>query len=144
MLHNIPALLSPDLLKTLAEMGHGDEIVIGDANFPAHAMGARVHRLDGISATAAAEAILRLLPLDSFVEANAHVMQVVGDPEASPAIFAEFQSLVEGADHPKPIARLERFAFYERAKRAFAIVQTGEFRLYGNLILTKGVIGSAP
>lgn len=144
MLHNIPALLSPDLLKTLAEMGHGDEIVIGDANFPAHTMGQRVHHMDGIPATDAAKAILHLLPLDSFVEANAHVMQVVGEPDASPPIFSEFQALVDESDNPRPIARLERFAFYERARKAYAIVQTGEFRLYGNLILTKGVIGSAP
>lgn len=144
MLHNVSPLLSPDLLKTLAEMGHGDEIVIGDANFPAHAMAQRVHRMDGISATDAVQAILHLLPLDSFVEANAHVMQVVGDPEAAPPIFAEFQTLVDTADNPKPISGLERFAFYERARNAFAIVQTGEFRLYGNLILTKGVIGAAP
>ncbi|ETA51732.1 RbsD/FucU family protein [Ponticoccus alexandrii] len=144
MLHHIPALLSPELLKTLAEMGHGDEIVVGDANFPAHALGQRVHRMDGISATEAAKAILHLLPLDSFVEANAHVMQVVGDATASPPIFAEFQALVDAADNPAPIARLERFAFYERARKAFAVVQTGEFRLYGNLILTKGVIGAAP
>lgn len=142
MLHTIPPILSPDLLHSLRAMGHGDEIVIGDANFPATAQGPKVHRLDGIPATQTLEAILRLMPLDSFVPDPAHVMQVVDDPQATPEIVTEFQQIIDAtADHPAPIARLERFAFYDRAKTAFAIVQTGETRLYGNIILAKGVIG---
>lgn len=143
MLHNIPPILSPDLLHSLRAMGHGDEIVIADANFPGTALGQRCHRLDGISATDALHAILSLLPLDSFVPDPALVMQVVGDPDAVPPVVAEFQSIItQTADNPAQIARLERFAFYTRAKSAFAIVQTGETRLYGNIILKKGVIGT--
>ncbi len=143
MLHNIPPILSPDLLHSLRAMGHGDEIVIADANFPGTALGQRCHRLDGISATDALQAILSLLPLDSFVPDPALVMQVVGDPDAVPPVVAEFQSIItQTADNPAQIAQLERFAFYTRAETAFAIVQTGETRLYGNIILKKGVIGT--
>lgn len=141
MLHNIPPILSPDLLHSLRAMGHGDDIVIADANFPAASMGARVHRLDGIPATHTLEAVLRLMPLDSFVPDPAHTMQVVGEPDAVPEIVAEFQQIIQAtADHPAPIATLERFDFYDRARTAFAIIQTGETRLYGNIILKKGVI----
>jgi L-fucose mutarotase len=141
MLHNIPPILSPDILHTLRAMGHGDEVVISDANFPAYSMGCKVHRLDGIPATEVLHAVLTLMPLDSFVEAPAHTMQVVGDPSAVPEIVEEFQGIVDQtADNPAPIASLERFAFYDRAKTCFAVIQTGETRLYGNIILTKGVI----
>lgn len=144
MLRNIPAILSPDLLHTLRAMGHGDMIVIADANFPGAAMGIRHHRLDGIPATQALRAVLELMPLDSFVPDPALTMQVVGDPEAQPEIVGEFQAIIdETASDPAQIHTLERFAFYNRAKQAFAILQTGETRLYGNIILSKGVIGSA-
>ena len=141
MLRNIPPILSPDLLHTLQALGHGDEIVIADANFPATSMGQRCHRLDGLSATDVLEAVLKLLPLDTFVPDPALVMEVVGDPDAIPPIVASFQAiLTETADNPAKIDGLERFSFYDRAKQAFAIVQTGETRLYGNIILKKGVI----
>lgn len=141
MLHNIPPILSPDLLHSLRAMGHGDEIVITDANFPGTSIGPKLHRLDGISATATLAAILSLLPLDNFVPDPAHVMQVVGAPDTIPEIIAEFQRIIDDrADMPAKIVSLERFAFYERAKQAYAIVQTGETRLYGNIILKKGVI----
>ncbi len=141
MLHNIPAILSPDILHCLRSMGHGDELVIADANFPACSMGCPVHRLDGITATDTLEAVLTLMPLDSFVPAPAHTMQVVGDASATPEIVKQFQGIIDQtADNPAPIASLERFAFYERAKTCFAVIQTGETRLYGNIILTKGVI----
>ncbi|SMX38263.1 RbsD/FucU family protein [Maliponia aquimaris] len=141
MLRNIPAILSPDILHTLRAMGHGDELVIADANFPAYSMGCEVMRLDGISATKVLEAVLTLMPLDSFVPDPAHTMQVVGDAEAVPEIVKEFQGIIDRtADHPAPIATLERFAFYERAKTCFAVIQTGESRLYGNIIVKKGVI----
>lgn len=141
MLRNIPAILSPDLLMILRAMGHGDEIVIADANFPATSMGQRVARLDGIPATEVLEAVLRIMPLDAFVDDPAQTMQVVGDPSAVPEIVARFQEIVNNeADNPAQIRSLERFAFYERAKAAYAIVQTGETRLYGNIILKKGVI----
>lgn len=141
MLRNIPPILSPDILHCLRAMGHGDEIVIADANFPAYSMGCDVHRLDGITATQVLKAVLTLMPLDSFVPDPAHTMQVVGDPEAVPEIVREFQGIIDTtADHPAPIATLERFAFYERARTCFAVIQTGESRLYGNIILKKGVI----
>lgn len=143
MLRNIPPILSPDLLHSLRAMGHGDDIVIADANFPATALGARCHRLDGLTATEVLEAILRVLPLDIYVPNPALVMEVVDDPDAVPPIVAEFQTLVTStADNPAELGRLDRFAFYDRAKTAFAIVQTGETRLYGNIILKKGVIGT--
>lgn len=141
MLRGIPKILSPDLLHALAAMGHGDDIVIADANFPAESSAKRCIRLDGVSATETLQAVLGLLPLDTFVPDPALVMQVVGDPDAVPEIVIEFQSIIDRtADNPAGIARLERFAFYERAQKAFVVVQTGELRLYGNIILKKGVI----
>lgn len=143
MLRNIPAILSPDVLWTLRAMGHGDDLVIADANFPATALGARCHRLDGLSATDVLQAVLTVLPLDRFVPAPAVVMEVVDDPEIIPPIVAVFQDITTAtADNPATLDRLERFAFYGRAKSAFAIIQTGETRLYGNIILKKGVIGA--
>ena len=122
-------------------MGHGNEIVIGDANFPGESLGPPCIRLDGISATTALEAILTLVPLDTFVETNAHVMQPVGDETPLPPIFDEFQTIIDRTgDNPAPIGLVERFAFYDRASKAFAVVMTGETRAYGNLILTKGVV----
>ena len=142
MLRNIPPILSPDLLKTLRAMGHGDELVIADANFPATALGARCHRLDGLTATDVLRAVLTVLPLDKYVQHPAFVMEVVGDPDAVPPIVAEFQGIIIAtADNPATLDKLERFDFYDRAKAAFAIIQTGETRLYGNIILKKGVIG---
>ena len=141
MLKGIDPILGPDLLRVLAAMGHGDEVVIADANFPAEANARRLVRVDGADATRTAEAILSLLPLDEYVEAPAAVMAVVGEPEAELAIVADFRRIAETA-HGAPVgfARVERLAFYERARQAFAIVATGERRPYGNLILTKGVL----
>ena len=143
MLRNIPPILSPDMLWTLRAMGHGDDIVIADANFPATRLGRRCHRLDGLSATEVLRAVLAVMPLDSFVPDRAVVMEVVGDSTRIPPVVAEFQAIVtECADIPTTLGSLERFDFYDRAEAAFAIVQTGETRLYGNIILRKGVIGS--
>ena len=141
MLKGIDPILGPDLLRVLAAMGHGDEVVIADANFPAEANARRLVRLDGADAARTAEAILSLLPPDEYVETPAAVMAVVEDPDAEPAIVANFRRIAETA-HGAPVAfaRVERFAFYERARQAFAIVATGERRPYGNLILTKGVL----
>ncbi|MDH2431736.1 RbsD/FucU domain-containing protein [Pokkaliibacter sp. MBI-7] len=141
MLRNIPALLSPELLYALRAMGHGDDLVIADANFPAQSTARQVIRLDGVSATEALAAILQLLPLDTFVTEPVLTMQVVGDASAVPDVVHEFQRIVnEVADHPVRLGSLERFAFYQQARNAFVIVQTGEQRLYGNIILKKGVI----
>lgn len=141
MLRGLDPILSPDLLYTLAAMGHGDDIVIADANYPAASCCDNVVRLDGIAATDALRAVLSIMPLDSFVEDPARTMQVVGDAAAVPPVVDEFQRIIdEVADHGAPIASVERFAFYEVAKQAFAVVQTGERRLYGNIILKKGVV----
>ena len=141
MLRNIPSILSPDLLHALRAMGHGDDIVIADANFPAESIGPRCIRLDGISASDVLRAVLMLMPLDTFVDDPALTMQVVGNPDAIPDAVADFQKIIEEtADNPAKIATLERFAFYERSAKAYAVIQTGESRLYGNIILKKGVV----
>ncbi len=143
MLKGIDPLLAPDLLRVLAAMGHGDEICLADANFPAEAVaGSRpLLRLPGVPGPRALEAILSVLPLDSFVGKPAAVMQVVGDPDAVPPPVRDFQMVLDRAEgRAVPIESLERFAFYERARGAFAVVATGEPRAYGNIILKKGVI----
>ncbi len=138
MLIGLDPLLTPDLLHTLAEMGHGDTIVLVDANYPA-TRGRRTYDLAGADVVRSLRAVLSLLPLDSFVPEPACVMQVVGDPTAVPPVFAEMnQALAEHGQ--KPAATMERHAFYAAAERAYAIVRTGERRFYGNILLTKGVI----
>ena len=123
-------------------MGHGDEIAIVDGNFPAHSTGPKCIRADGSDATAVLQAVLTVMPLDTFVDDPALTMQVVGDPNAVPDAVQDFQRTINDvADAPRQIQTLERFAFYDRAATAFAVVQTGETRLYGNIILKKGVIG---
>lgn len=142
MLKGLDPLLNADLLYTLRAMGHGDDIVVVDANFPAATMGKRLVRMDGHPAPRVLDAILSVMPLDTFVEASAWRMEVVGDPTAVPPICNDFQAVIdkhEGAG-AFPLATLERFAFYERAKQCFAVVSTGESRLYGNIILKMGVI----
>lgn len=144
MLKSINPLLSPELLMVLRAMGHGDDIVVADANFPASAMAKRLVRLDGVTASAATDAILSVMPLDDFVPEAAWRMEVVGDPGAEQPIFDEFRASIARHEGEKfRLASLERFAFYERAKAAYAIVSTGETRLYGNIILKKGVVRSA-
>jgi L-fucose mutarotase len=141
MLRGIDPILSPDLLRILRAMGHGDEIVIADANLPAEASGRPVVRLDGVEATRVLRAILSVMPLDNFVDDPAISMQMVDDPDGVPPVMAAFQEIVDTvADNPARIRPLERFAFYARTRAAFAIVQTGERRLYGNIILKKGVL----
>lgn len=143
MLKNIPPLLGPELLSTLRAMGHGDEIVLADANFPAEFLGPMTIRADGISATDMLDAILTVMPLDDFVEEAAIGMAVVGDPSARPPIFGEFEAILSQHEPTRRYSTIERFAFYDRAKKAAAVVQTGEGRLYGNIILKKGVIRPA-
>jgi L-fucose mutarotase len=144
MLKDIDPLLNAELLHALAAMGHGDEIAVVDANFPAASMAQRLIRLDGVDAVRASEAILSLLPLDDFIPRPASRMQVVGDARAVPPVCRAFQSLVDrAAGRRLPLAVIERHKFYERVRRCYAVVATGEVRLYGNLILTKGVIRPA-
>ena len=141
MLRGIDPILGPDLLFALRAMGHGDEIAIVDANFPALAMAKRLIRLDGHDAVRVTDAVLSLLPLDRFApDETAIRMEVVGDPDAVPPICTLFQDVIDRRDPGYQLVKLERFAFYERAKNAFAIVATGERRLYGNIILKMGVI----
>lgn len=140
MLKNISPLLGPELLSTLRAMGHGDEIVLADANFPAEFLGPMTIRADGISATDMLDAILAVMPLDDFVDEAAIGMAVVGDPSAQPPIFGEFEVVLGRHEPNRRFSTIERFAFYDRAKKAAAVVQTGESRLYGNIILKKGVI----
>lgn len=144
MLRGIDPLLTPDLLKILCEMGHGDEIAIVDANYPAATYARRLVRLPGTNATEALRAILTLLPLDTYVDCAAHCMAVVGDPDRTEPIMLEFQTLINETPGPEAkLGRIERFAFYDRVKAAFAVVSTSERRLYGNIIVTKGIIPPA-
>lgn len=141
MLKGLDPLLTPDLLMILRAMGHGDEIAIVDGNFPADSMAQRLVRLDGVSATVVLDAILSVLPLDEFVPEAAWRMEVVGDATAEQPIFAEFRTMLSRRNGPDtPLGALERFAFYDRAQAAYAIISTGEARLYGNIILKKGII----
>lgn len=140
MLKNIPPLLGPELLSTLRAMGHGDEIAIVDGNFPAEFLGPMAIRLDGTSATEALEAVLTVMPLDDFVDEAAIGMAVVGDATARPPIYEEFSAIIARHEPNQAFSTLERFAFYDRARKAAAVVQTGEGRLYGNIILKKGII----
>jgi L-fucose mutarotase len=141
MLRYIDPILSPELLAILRGMGHGDEIAIVDANFPSVTMGKRVVRADGVTATHMAEAILKLMPLDAFVTETAFYMQQVHAPDEPAPICLEFEGLVKAYGEGKfGMTPLERFAFYDRVRSCFAVVATAERRLYGNLILKKGVL----
>lgn len=142
MLKGIPDIISPDLLKILHEMGHGDDLVIGDANFPAASNAKRLVRCDGHGVTDVLEAILQLFPLDSYAEYPVSLMQVVpGDPTV-PEIQDEIRKIICRYENrgEKAIEYVERFKFYEKAKNAYAIVATTEKKLYGCVILKKGVI----
>jgi len=144
MLKNIAPLLSADLLYHLRSMGHGDEMVIVDAHFPAASMAQRHIALPGNDATTVLDAVLSVLPLDQYVSCPAHRMQVVDHPEQQPQICCEFSQLLnfhEGRDIA--LEQIERFAFYERVKQAYLVVSSSEMRLYGNIILKKGVLGDA-
>ena len=139
MLKGISPILSPELLKILMEMGHGDELVIGDGNFPAASIAQRLVRLDGHGVPEILDAILRLFPLDSFVETPVVLMQAApGDP-ITPEIWEDYREIISRYEKVK-IENVERFAFYERAKKAYAVVATGETALYANIILKKGVV----
>ena len=140
MLKNIPKVLSPELLKILAEMGHGDEIVIADGNFPAENYGKRVVRADGHGGVKMLDAILSVIPLDTYAEENFILMQVVPGDDVKPTIWEEYRKIAASKDPNVREGSEERFAFYERAKKAYAVVATGESAIYANIILKKGVI----
>jgi L-fucose mutarotase len=140
MLKGIPDVLSPELMMILMAMGHGDELVLADGNFPAASHARRLVRADGHGARTLLEAILKFLPLDAFVEAPAAVMKPV-DSVTEPPIWQDFRDLLNASEgHAVRIELVERFAFYDRAKQAFAIIASGETAIYANLILKKGVV----
>jgi L-fucose mutarotase len=141
MLNGIPSILSPELLKIIMEMGHGDELVIADGNFPAASIAQRLVRSDGNMVPELLEAILKFFPLDPYVECPVSLMQVVpGDPY-KPSIWETYKKIIQKFPNKKnKIEYIERFAFYERAKKAYAVVATSETALYANIVLKKGVI----
>lgn len=140
MLKRIDPILTGKLLRILRDMGHGDELVIADANFPAHSNSERLVELPGLDAPRVLAAILSLLPLDEFVDQPAATMAAVS-PGGADEMDALFQQVCDEAEGRKvEIEHVERFAFYERARRSYAIVQTGERRLYGNIIVKKGIV----
>ena len=141
MLKNISPLISPELLKILDEMGHGDEIVLGDANFPSASLAKRLVRADGHGIPELLDAILIFFPLDSFVECPVALMDT-GDPSIRPPVWQEYSKCVLRREGDRHMDLVERYAFYDRAREAYAIVATGETELYANVILKKGVVVS--
>jgi len=141
MLKGIPPLISPDFMKVMMEMGHGDEIVIANANFPAASNARRLVRCDGSTAVQVLEALLRFFPLDTFVTSPATLMDVASGESLSPGIWGEFQAAIQRSEPwVKDFEIVKRMEFYERAQGAYAIITTGERRRYANLILRKGII----
>ncbi len=141
MLKNISPLLTPELLKVLCEMGHGDEIVIADGNFPSCSVNDRVIRLDGHGGVDVLKAILSVFPLDVAAQYNAMVMAVTPGEDVQTPIWDEYRAEMEAVEGDRVhMTEIERFAFYDRAKTAYAVIATGEGALYANLILKKGVI----
>ena len=135
MLKGIPLIISPELLKILAEMGHGDELVISDAHFPAYSVGSQVVRADAVASPEMMAAILKLIELDQYVEKPVAMMAPVPGDTVDPEIAAECRAVL-GKDADR-IDYMERFAFYDRAKHAYAVVITGESRKYGNILIKK-------
>jgi len=141
VLKGLDPLLNADLLGVLSQMGHGDDIVLADTNFPTTTMGQRVVRIPGVSATRVLEAVLSVMPLDDFVDEPCGRIEVVGAPSTVPEVCQDFQAIIDRAEGGKiKLAPIERFAFYQRAREAFAVVQTGETRLYGCILLKMGVV----
>lgn len=146
MLKGISPLLNADVLYALRAMGHGDDLVIADTNFPSDSIARQTRlgkllRIDNVTAAQAAEAILSLYPLDTFVEDSAARMEIVGKPDEMPPVQQEVQKVVDRAEGRSwPLLGVERYAFYERAKQAYCIIQTGERRFYGCFAFRKGVL----
>ncbi len=144
MLKNIPQILSPELLKVLCEMGHSDRIIIADGNFPAESMGknAKVIRCDGHGVPEILDAILKVFPLDIYVDQPVNLMEVVPGDDVETPIWDTYKEIVAKYDErgEKAVGNIERFAFYEEAKTAYAIIATSEKALYANIMLQKGVV----
>jgi L-fucose mutarotase len=141
VLKKIPTILSPELLKILMEMGHGDEIVVADGNFPAANHSQRLVRCDGLGAADLLDAILQLFPLDTFVKHPVALMTVASGDHYSPDIWPVYQKIIQKHDsHFAEFEMMERHAFYKRARKAYAVIATGELARYANLILKKGLL----
>jgi L-fucose mutarotase len=146
MLKNLHPLLNADVLYALRAMGHGDELVLCDANFPADSVArqtvlGKVLRIDGVGTTEAARAILSVLPLDNAVEQPVRRMEIMGEPATIPPVQQELQHEVNQTEgRERPLGSIERFAFYEAAKKAYCVIATGERRFYGCFLLKKGVL----
>ena len=141
MLHGIPSILSPELLKIMMEMGHGDELVIADGNFPSASIARRLVRSDGNMVPELLEAVLKFFPLDPYVDHPVALMQVVPGDTYKPTIWETYKAIIQKSDNTsKGIENIERFAFYERAEKAYAVIATSETALYANIILKKGVV----
>jgi L-fucose mutarotase len=141
MLKNVPPILSPELMKVLMEMGHGDEIVLADGNFPAASVAHRLVRCDGNGVPELLEAVLKLFPLDIYVDRPVGLMAVVPGDKTKPTIWERYRTIVKNSGEKfSDFEFIERFAFYDRARQAYAVVATSEKALYANIILKKGVL----
>ncbi len=146
MLKSIDPLLNADVLYALRAMGHGDDLIIADTNFPADSLARQTRlgkllRIDGVTAAQAAKAVLSLMPLDTFVDDAAMRMEIVGAPDEIPPVQQEVQAVVDAAEGKSwPMGAIERHQFYERAKKAYCVIATGETRFYGCFAFTKGVV----
>ena len=146
MLKKISPLLNADVLHALRAMGHGDDLIICDTNFPADSVARQTRlgtllRIDNVTAAKAIEAVLSLYPLDTFVDDSAARMEIVGKPDETPPVQSEVQTVIDAAEGKSwPMISIERFAFYERAKQAYCVIQTGERRFYGCFAFRKGVV----
>jgi len=141
MLKGIPVVISPDLLKILMEMGHGDELVIADGNFPAASLAQRLVRADGLGGAVMLDAILQLMPLDQYVPAPVALMAVVAGDTVKPVIWDNYRAIITRLEPGfVDFEFVERYAFYERAKKAYAVLATSEAAQYANVILKKGII----
>ena len=140
MLKNNPKVLSPELLKVLSEMGHGDEIVLGDGNFPAASMAKRLVRADGIPMPQLLDAILTVFPLDQYDSNHFVLMDLVPGDTVNPVIWKEYEQILHKHEPNSSMEFIERFSYYERANKAYAVVATGEEAQYANIILKKGCV----
>ena len=140
MLKGIPSILSPELLKIMMEMGHGDDLVLGDGNFPSASSAKRLVRSDGHKVPELLTAILQFFPLDTMVERPVALMAVVPGDSTKPQIWEQYRGIIQKFERFNDFDYLERFAFYERARKAYAVLATSENAPYGNIILTKGLV----
>lgn len=142
MLKGISKIVSPDLIKILCEMGHGDEILLADGNFPSENFGKRVIRADGISGTDMLDAVLSLIPLDTYSDPNFILMELMecDKGKVDPVIWQEYRRIADKHDKNVRTGNIDRFAFYRRAQEAYAVIATGEEAIYANILIKKGVV----